>query len=88
MAENLKDAALEYHRLPRPGKISVIPTKAMATQRDPSRAYSPGVAEACLVIADDPDQADELTARNNLVAVVTNGTAVLSASVHRPGSRQ
>jgi len=77
MAENLKDAALEYHRLPTPGKISVMPTKAMATQRDLALAYSPGVAEACLAIVDDPHQADELTARSNLVAVVTNGTAVL-----------
>jgi malate dehydrogenase (oxaloacetate-decarboxylating)(NADP+) len=80
MADNLKDlreAALEYHRLPTPGKISVVPTKAMATQRDLALAYSPGVAEACLAIADDPSQADELTARSNLVAVVTNGTAVL-----------
>src|SRR5687767_4479832 len=80
MAENVKDlreAALEYHRWPTPGKISVVPTKAMATQRDLALAYSPGVAEACLAIADDPRQADELTARSNLVAVVTNGTAVL-----------
>src|SRR2546423_999334 len=80
MAENakdLKEAALEYHRLPTPGKISVMPTKAMATQRDLALAYSPGVAEACLAIAGDPRQADELTARSNLVAVVTNGTAVL-----------
>ena len=77
MAENLRDAALEYHRLPTPGKISVMPTKAMATQRDLALAYSPGVAEACLAIVDDPHQADELTARSNLVAVVTNGTAVL-----------
>jgi malate dehydrogenase (oxaloacetate-decarboxylating)(NADP+) len=77
MAENLKDAALEYHRLPTPGKISVMPTKAMATQRDLALAYSPGVAEACLAIVDDPLQADELTSRSNLVAVVTNGTAVL-----------
>jgi malate dehydrogenase (oxaloacetate-decarboxylating)(NADP+) len=77
MADNLRDAALEYHRLPTPGKISVMPTKAMATQRDLALAYSPGVAEACLAIVDDPQQADELTARSNLVAVVTNGTAVL-----------
>jgi len=80
MADNLndlKEAALEYHRLPTPGKISVVPTKAMATQRDLALAYSPGVAEACLAIAADPRQADELTARCNLVAVVTNGTAVL-----------
>ena len=77
MAENLRDAALEYHRLPTPGKISVMPTKAMATQRDLALAYSPGVAEACLAIVEDPRQADELTARSNLVAVMTNGTAVL-----------
>src|SRR5262245_12862896 len=77
MDQDLREAALEYHRLPRPGKISVVPTTAMATQRDLSLAYSPGVAEPCLVIAKDPLQADELTARSNLVAVVTNGTAVL-----------
>ncbi len=90
MAENLRDAALEYHRLPTPGKISVTPTKAMATQRDLALAYSPGVAEACLAIADDPRQADELTARSNLVAVITNGTAVLGPRQHRrrwPASR-
>src|SRR5438034_9133400 len=77
MDQDLREAALEYHRLPRPGKISVVPTTAMATQRDLSLAYSPGVAEPCLVIAKDPLQADQLTARSNLVAVVTNGTAVL-----------
>jgi len=77
MDENLKEAALEYHRLPRPGKITVMPTKAMATQRDLALAYSPGVAEPCLLIAKDPSLADEFTARSNLVAVVTNGTAVL-----------
>ena len=75
--DTLKQAALEYHRVPRPGKISVQPTKAMATQRDLSLAYSPGVAEACMEIARDPAQARELTSRGNLVAVVTNGTAVL-----------
>src|SRR5438874_5426653 len=75
--QDLREAALEYHRLPRPGKISVVPTTAMATQRDLALAYSPGVAEPCLVIAKDPLQADLLTARSNLVAVVTNGTAVL-----------
>ena len=73
----LREAALEYHRLPTPGKISVVPTTSMATQRDLALAYSPGVAEPCLVIAKDPLQADELTARSNLVAVITNGTAVL-----------
>src|SRR5438034_2877742 len=77
MGQDLREAALEYHRLPTPGKISVVPTTAMATQRDLALAYSPGVAEPCLVIAKDELQADVLTARSNLVAVVTNGTAVL-----------
>jgi malate dehydrogenase (oxaloacetate-decarboxylating)(NADP+) len=75
--ESLREAALDYHRYPTPGKISVTPTKAMATARDLSLAYSPGVADACLAIADDPREAGNLTARSNLVAVVTNGTAVL-----------
>src|SRR3954452_24217584 len=77
MDQDLREAALEYHRLPTPGKISVVPTTAMATQRDLALAYSPGVAEPCLVIAKDALQADVLTARSNLVAVITNGTAVL-----------
>jgi malate dehydrogenase (oxaloacetate-decarboxylating)(NADP+) len=77
MPGTLREAALDYHRLPTPGKISVQPTKAMATQRDLALAYSPGVAEACLAIADDGQRAAELTSRSNLVAVVTNGTAVL-----------
>jgi malate dehydrogenase (oxaloacetate-decarboxylating)(NADP+) len=77
MDDQIKDAALEYHRLPTPGKISVTPTKPLTTQRDLALAYSPGVAAACLAIAEDPGRAFELTARGNLVAVVTNGTAVL-----------
>ncbi|MES2942171.1 MAG: NADP-dependent malic enzyme [Pseudomonadota bacterium] len=77
MSDTLREAALDYHRYPTPGKISVVPTKAMATQRDLGLAYSPGVAEACLAIVDDPREAGNLTARNNLVAVITNGTAVL-----------
>jgi len=77
MSEILRDAALEYHRKPTPGKISVVPTKPMVTQRDLSLAYSPGVAEACNAIAADPHEAGNLTSRGNLVAVVTNGTAVL-----------
>jgi malate dehydrogenase (oxaloacetate-decarboxylating)(NADP+) len=77
MSDILKRDALDYHRRPTAGKISVNPTKPMATQRDLALAYSPGVAEACLAIVEDPQQADELTARSNLVAVVTNGTAVL-----------
>ena len=72
-----RQAALDYHRQDPPGKIKVMPTKAMVTQRDLSLAYSPGVAYACEAIAEDPSQASSLTARANLVAVVTNGTAVL-----------
>jgi malate dehydrogenase (oxaloacetate-decarboxylating)(NADP+) len=77
MTEHLRDAALDYHRYPTPGKISVQPTKAMATQRDLALAYSPGVADACMEIARDPAEAMNLTSRANLVAVITNGTAVL-----------
>ena len=77
MADTLREAALDYHRYPTPGKISVNPTKAMATQRDLALAYSPGVAEACLAIVDDAREAAQLTSRANLVAVITNGTAVL-----------
>ncbi len=75
--QTLRKDALDYHRYPTPGKISVTPTKAMVTQRDLALAYSPGVAEACLAIVEDEGLARELTARGNLVAVVTNGTAVL-----------
>ncbi|MEW9898414.1 NADP-dependent malic enzyme [Chitinivorax sp. PXF-14] len=77
MSNKLRDAALAYHRQPSPGKISVVPTKPMATQRDLALAYSPGVAEPCIEIVGNPAAAFELTARGNLVAVVTNGTAVL-----------
>ena len=72
-----KNDALEYHRAGRPGKIEVVPSKPLVTQRDLSLAYSPGVAEPCLEIAANPETAWEYTARGNLVAVVTNGTAVL-----------
>jgi malate dehydrogenase (oxaloacetate-decarboxylating)(NADP+) len=72
-----KNDALEYHRSGRPGKLEVVPTKPLVTQRDLSLAYSPGVAEPCLEIASQPELAWEYTARGNLVAVVTNGTAVL-----------
>jgi malate dehydrogenase (oxaloacetate-decarboxylating)(NADP+) len=75
--KSLRDAALDYHRLPKPGKISVTPTKGLINQLDLSLAYSPGVAYACTAIAEDPGQAAELTSRANLVGVVTNGTAVL-----------
>ncbi|MCC6533681.1 MAG: NADP-dependent malic enzyme [Burkholderiales bacterium] len=77
MDEQLRINALEYHRYPTPGKISVTPTKGLINQRDLALAYSPGVAYACLAIADDATQAASLTSRANLVGVVTNGTAVL-----------
>src|SRR5512147_640449 len=69
--------ALDFHRLPTPGKISITPTKPMATQRDLSLAYSPGVAVPVRAIADDPGKAYDLTAKGNLVAVISNGTAIL-----------
>ncbi|KAG0777829.1 hypothetical protein G6F22_011609 [Rhizopus arrhizus] len=75
--EDFKQAALDYHRMSPPGKIKVSATKPMLTQRDLSLAYSPGVAYACEAIKADPQQASELTARGNLVAVISNGTAVL-----------
>ena len=75
--EALREAALEYHRAPTRGKISVTPTKPLSNQRDLSLAYSPGVAYACLAIEADPALAHDYTARGNLVGVVTNGTAVL-----------
>ena len=75
--EDFKQAALDYHRLSPPGKIRVAATKPMLTQRDLSLAYSPGVAHACQAIVADPAAASELTARGNLVAVISNGTAVL-----------
>ncbi len=75
--DSLREAALDYHRLPKPGKISVTPTKSLINQLDLSLAYSPGVAYACTAIADDPQEAASLTSRGNLVAVITNGTAVL-----------
>jgi malate dehydrogenase (oxaloacetate-decarboxylating)(NADP+) len=75
--QQLRTAALEYHRLPTPGKISVTPTKGLTNQLDLSLAYSPGVAYACTAIQEDPREAATLTSRANLVAVITNGTAVL-----------
>ncbi|MDB5373119.1 MAG: malic enzyme, partial [Belnapia sp.] len=77
MDEDFRKAALDYHRYPRPGKLTIEPTKRMATQRDLGLAYSPGVAAACEEIAANPDAAWDYTARGNLVAVITNGTAVL-----------
>ncbi len=77
MASFTKQDALEYHAKGRPGKIQVIPTKPYSTQRDLSLAYSPGVAEPCLEIEENPEDAYKYTAKGNLVAVISNGTAVL-----------
>jgi malate dehydrogenase (oxaloacetate-decarboxylating)(NADP+) len=77
MLDDIRKAALDYHRLPVPGKIEVVATKSLITQRDLALAYTPGVAAACEAIVENPQAARELTARGNMVAVVTNGTAVL-----------
>jgi malate dehydrogenase (oxaloacetate-decarboxylating)(NADP+) len=77
MPDNNRDEALEYHSGGRPGKIEVVPSKPTATQRDLSLAYTPGVAVPCLEIAADPSAVYKYTAKGNLVAVITNGTAVL-----------
>ncbi len=84
MDDSLRKAALDYHRLPTPGKISVTPTKALLNQRDLALAYTPGVAAACEAIVADPAEARNLTARGNLVAVITNGTAVLGLGAIGP----
>ena len=77
VSDDLKASALAYHRFPKPGKLAIQSTKPLATQHDLALAYTPGVAVACLAIAADPLEAATLTTRANLVAVVTNGTAVL-----------
>ena len=77
MADNLKETSLRYHRENTPGKMEIIPTKPLANQRDLSKAYSPGVAFACEAIVEDPEEVANMTIRQNLVGVVTNGTAVL-----------
>lgn len=77
MTDATDQAALDYHRYPKPGKLEITPTKRMETQEDLALAYSPGVAAASSAIAKNPALAGEYTARNNLVAVITNGTAVL-----------
>src|ERR1700689_5492401 len=77
MADDLRESALEYHRLPTPGKIAIVATKPLSTQRDLALAYSPGVADACMAIVADPAEVATVTSRANLVAVITNGTAVL-----------
>ncbi|HEX7594420.1 MAG TPA: NADP-dependent malic enzyme, partial [Anaerolineae bacterium] len=79
-----KEEVLEYHRMGRPGKIQVVATKPALTQRDLSLAYSPGVAEATLEVERDPETAYELTAKGNLVAVITNGTAILGLGNRGP----
>jgi malate dehydrogenase (oxaloacetate-decarboxylating)(NADP+) len=77
MDEDLRKAALEYHRYPRPGKLAITATKRMETSRDLALAYSPGVAAACDAISAEPDSSFDYTSRANLVGVITNGTAVL-----------
>src|ERR1043165_4613849 len=82
--EQLRKNALEYHRRGSPGKISLLPTKQLTNQRDLALAYSPGVAAVCDEIVRDPAQAMALTSRANLIAVVTNGTAVLGLGATGP----
>src|SRR3984893_11402560 len=77
MSEDLRASALAYHRLPRPGKLEIHATKPLGNQHDLALAYSPGVAAPCEAIAADPDEAASLTSRQNLVAVLCDGTAVL-----------
>jgi malate dehydrogenase (oxaloacetate-decarboxylating)(NADP+) len=84
MDEEIRKAALDYHRLPKPGKIAIAPTKGLLNQRDLALAYSPGVAAACEEIVRNPAEAASLTSRANLVAVITNGTAVLGLGAIGP----
>ena len=84
MDQQLRKNALEYHRLPQPGKISVVPSKGLTNQSDLGLAYTPGVAAVCEAIAENPTEAFNLTARGNLVAVITNGTAVLGLGAIGP----
>ncbi|OUR77469.1 NADP-dependent malic enzyme [Alphaproteobacteria bacterium 46_93_T64] len=77
MKSDSSQKALDYHEFPKPGKLTITPTKPMETQADLALAYSPGVAHPCLAIRDDPNEAAKYTARGNLVGVITNGTAVL-----------
>lgn len=82
--DDLKRSALDYHRYPHPGKIEISPTKPLATQRDLALAYTPGVAAVCEAIVESPAEARNLTARGNLVGVITNGTAVLGLGAIGP----
>ena len=84
MDEELRKSALEYHRLPRPGKVAILATKQLTNQRDLALAYSPGVAAACEEIRGNPAEAVNLTSRANLIAVITNGTAVLGLGAIGP----
>jgi malate dehydrogenase (oxaloacetate-decarboxylating)(NADP+) len=84
MDPSLRKAALDYHRLPKPGKIAVTPTKGLTNQRDLALAYSPGVAAACEEIVGDPNRSADYTARGNLIGVITNGTAVLGLGAIGP----
>src|SRR5512134_2745522 len=84
MDEEIRKAALHYHRLPKPGKIAIAPTKGLLNQRDLALAYSPGVAAACEEIVRNPAEAASLTSRANLVAVISNGTAVLGLGAIGP----
>ncbi|MEE9586620.1 MAG: NADP-dependent malic enzyme [Hyphomicrobiaceae bacterium] len=84
LSDELKSGALIYHSHPRPGKLEIVATKPLVNQRDLALAYSPGVAAACDAIAEDPAQAANLTIRGNLVAVITNGTAVLGLGAIGP----
>ena len=79
--ETLREAALFYHENPKPGKLEVRATKPLANGRDLARAYSPGVAEACVEITKDETNAARYTARGNLVAVISNGSAVLGLAI-------
>ena len=87
--KNIREASLEYHRQHPPGKIALQATKQLTNQRDLALAYTPGVAAACDEIVRDPREVSNLTARGNLVGVVTNGTAVLGLgrSARSPPSR-
>jgi malate dehydrogenase (oxaloacetate-decarboxylating)(NADP+) len=84
MADDLREAALYYHRVPRPGKLAIEATKPLVTQRDLSLAYSPGVAFACNTIVDDPSQASNLTARVILLALsrTVRPSSALAISAH------
>jgi len=75
--DTARQSALDYHEFPKPGKLEIRATKPMANGRDLARAYSPGVAEACTEIEKNPADASRYTAKGNLVAVISNGTAVL-----------